>query len=126
VGKLNKPKALTVDATPDDLARFARHVRVEAAPNPIAGTPCHTWTGCADRKGYGGFKWRGAKVWAHRWICAAVNGPIPSRRDVDHVCRNPSCVNPAHLRGSTPRKNRGWRRGMKGYGEKPEPAAEVA
>jgi len=35
--------------------------------------------------------------WAHRWAYAIFVGNIPDGETVNHVCRNPSCVRPAHL-----------------------------
>ncbi|NDD52474.1 HNH endonuclease [bacterium] len=34
---------------------------------------------------------------AHRYSWARVNGPLPPGVQLDHVCRNPRCVNPDHL-----------------------------
>jgi hypothetical protein len=39
-------------------------------------------------------------------------GPIPPNREIDHLCRVRSCVNPAHLEVVTNREN--CRRGIKG------------
>lgn len=113
--RIKQAKALRVDATPADLARFAAFVEVGDVPD-VEGvtTPCHDWTGCRDKYGYPGFKWRGVKYWAHRWICAARKGPLKSGQDVDHVCRNTSCVNPDHLEPKSFKENRGWRRGVRG------------
>lgn len=35
----------------------------------------------------------------------AFNGPIPDDLDLDHLCRNPPCWNPAHLEPVTHREN---------------------
>lgn len=37
------------------------------------------------------------RVRAHRFAYELFVGPIPSGYDIDHVCRNRRCVNPAHL-----------------------------
>lgn len=42
-------------------------------------------------------------------------GPIPADHDIDHVCGNSLCVNPAHLEPVTPHENR--RRGPGGAKE---------
>lgn len=46
---------------------------------------------------------RTAKV--HRVVYEALVGPIPDGMVIDHLCRQPSCVNPAHLEPVTRREN---------------------
>lgn len=50
-------------------------------------TPCWVWRGRVDKKGYAG----------HRKVYQRLREPIPRDVDLDHLCRNPSCVNPDHL-----------------------------
>ena len=66
---------------------------------------CWEWMGRRDRNGYGDFATHGRTFKAHRVSWATVNGPIGEGLHVDHLCRNPSCVNPAHLEPVTPRVN---------------------
>lgn len=100
---------LDVDATAEDLIRFARMIRVGDIPDGFA-TPCHEWQGCRDKDGYPQFKYGGRKIKAHRWIVAARVRPLEAGEDVDHACRNVACVNDDHLRPASPYDNRGWRR----------------
>jgi hypothetical protein len=69
------------------------------ASRPELG-PCWVWTAGLNH-GYGQFiimrGKRGAPVRAHRMAWAFVRGEIPDDLDLDHLCRNRPCVNPAHL-----------------------------
>lgn len=71
------------------------------------GDGCWEWKG-ARQKGYGaigaGGK-TGGVLRAHRVIYEWLVGPIPEGLDLDHLCRNRSCVNPSHLEPVTRREN---------------------
>lgn len=66
---------------------------------------CLVWTGWRDDLGYGRMKVSGRKVRVHRYTWERVNGPIPEGMYIDHICRNPSCCNPDHLRLATAKQN---------------------
>lgn len=67
---------------------------------------CWNWKGAADQKGYGRFGIKqGLIVLAHRFSYELLVGPIPVGLTLDHLCRNPSCVNPAHLEPVTLSEN---------------------
>jgi hypothetical protein len=83
--------------TPDE--RFDKRV---GNPN---GDGCTEWLGGKYRGGYGQFRWNGRSGRAHRFAYERVHGPIPEGLQLDHLCRNPSCVNPAHLEPVTNREN---------------------
>ncbi len=57
---------------------------------------CWNWTGWLTEGGYGGCNRDGHNL-AHRAVYSDVVGPIPAGLDLDHLCRNRQCVNPAHL-----------------------------
>jgi hypothetical protein len=86
---------------PQELQRFLCHVSMN-------DQGCWVWEGCTDDRGYGQFKWRGKKQWAHRLAYATFNGPIVACTEIHHAlwCLNPSCVNPDHLIQVTPGENR--------------------
>ena len=60
---------------------------------------CWIWTGAKDPKGYGRINYNGhaKSALAHRVAYMEFVGPIPDGLELDHLCRNPSCINPEHL-----------------------------
>lgn len=42
---------------------------------------------------------------AHRVVYETVVGPVPEGLELDHLCRNRGCVNPAHLEPVTHQEN---------------------
>jgi len=69
--------------------------RLEA--KTVKGPGCWTWTGSHDPDGYGKISVRSRMTNAHRVAYQIYVGPIPEAYEVDHLCRNRGCVNPAHL-----------------------------
>jgi len=59
-------------------------------------TGCWVWIG--SRNGRYGVAWDGTKVVrAHRLSYKLFVGNLPDELTIDHLCRNPPCVNPLHL-----------------------------
>ena len=71
-------------------------------------TGCWVWQRAKSKLGYGRFGTNGGL--AHRIYYERENGKIPDGLELDHLCRNHSCVNPSHLEAVTHRENH--RRGL--------------
>src|SRR3990167_5463252 len=54
---------------------------------------CWIWAGKQARLGYGAFYWKGKYTSAHRAMYKQFVNPDIEGLDVDHLCRNTSCVN---------------------------------
>lgn len=67
---------------------------------------CVLWGGRINNKGYG-LAWsptsNGAA--AHRVVYERLIGPIAAGLQLDHLCRNRDCVNPAHMEPVSPSEN---------------------
>jgi hypothetical protein len=66
---------------------------------------CWRWTGHLGRLGYGRFRVGTRTRPPHQVAYEMGVGPIPPGLELDHLCRNRSCVNPAHLEPVTRQEN---------------------
>ena len=78
----------------------------------ITESGCWQFTGFLNWAGYGIFTLNGVKHPAHRAAYIILVGPVPKGLDLDHLCRNRACINPAHLEPVTRSEN--LRRGEAG------------
>lgn len=100
--------------------RFTSKVDYDG-PTPLDAPhlgPCHLWTACTSKNGYGQFH-TGSRTLgtagprpAHVLAWEEANGPVPDGLELDHLCRVRHCVNAAHLEAVTDRENS--RRGLTG------------
>ena len=82
---------------PKDEARFWSKV--------IVVDNCWQWAGVITKRGYSRFQFGGRMTPAHRVAYEWYAGAVPAGFTLDHLCRNRSCVKPAHLEIVTPREN---------------------
>lgn len=68
-------------------------------------TGCWTWTGHTNGRGYGRIGVDGREQYVHRVAYELFVGPIPEGLEIDHLCKNTRCVNPAHLEPVTHDEN---------------------
>lgn len=96
---------MAVKRTWDELTRAAFWRKV--APDERG---CWVWTAAARAAGYGTFYVHpspthpGGKI-AHRLAWMDLVGPIEPGLQLDHLCKNQRCVNPAHLEPVTAAEN---------------------
>lgn len=72
-------------------------------------TGCWDWTASKSHFGYGRIRLtengRSVVRYAHRVMYELIKGHVAAGLDLDHLCRNPSCINPAHLEPVTRQVN---------------------
>jgi hypothetical protein len=71
----------------------------------IRDESCWLWTGSIKPNGYVQVSHQGRRVYLHRLTYEHLIGPIPTGLQLDHLCRNRGCCNPAHLEPVTARVN---------------------
>ena len=70
---------------------------------------CIVWIGASyatpNGTRYGHWKIYGRKMGAHKFSYERLYGQVPNGLELDHLCRNTLCVNPAHLEAVTHQVN---------------------
>lgn len=66
---------------------------------------CVEWVGSTDGHGYGQINYRRRVLKAYRVSFELARGPVPAGLELDHLCRNPLCINPDHLEPVTHAEN---------------------
>lgn len=71
------------------------------------GTGCWNWIGYKSEQGYGKGFWLLGRVRPPHQVSYELffQKEIEEGLQIDHLCKNPSCVNPLHLEMVTPRIN---------------------
>lgn len=75
------------------------------ADKVLVGDGCWLWTYTKTPEGYGILNVEGKPTHAHRLFYELLVGPISDGCVIDHLCRTPSCVRPAHLEPTSQREN---------------------
>jgi hypothetical protein len=89
--------------------------RVWSRVRPAPPWECWEWVGGLNADGYGQIGVHGRMYGAHRIIYQWTFGmELPRATHLDHICRNPRCVNPSHVEPVTTLENQ--LRGMEARG----------
>jgi hypothetical protein len=68
-------------------------------------TPCWIWQRQKNPKGYGQTSWKGRTQPAYVVLYEREHGSVPTGMQLDHLCRQRACVNPAHMEPVSPAEN---------------------
>lgn len=96
----------TGDALGSKLYRKRGSSLDEKLKTGVSKTPqCWFWLGTTNEDGYGFIRLDGKTLAAHRVYYEHYVGPIPEGLEIDHLCKNRSCVRPEHLEPVTHLEN---------------------
>ena len=96
------------------MSRIAKLKRRIVANTKLVGE-CWEWqgghSGYGRGGGYGRMSVDGHTMAVHRVVYMLEHGPIPTKKQIDHKCRNRLCCNPDHLEMVTHKENQRRRSG---------------
>jgi hypothetical protein len=84
-------------------SRLPARFWAKVTPEPNSG--CWLWMAGCDLDGYGRFKHEGRTSGAHRIAYSTLVGPVAEGLQCDHQCWVRCCVNPNHIKLTTPQGN---------------------
>ena len=88
------------------MKKYTKQQRIEAFWVKVEKTSsCWNWLGYIKKDGYPAFRYNEKMGNAYRFSYELFKGDIPEGLQIDHLCRNRSCVNPAHLEAVTRKIN---------------------
>lgn len=100
-------------AQPSGACRRVDNIRERLLGNVrTSSTGCWDFQGTRILSGYGRISWNGRAWLTHRVSYTLFVGTIPAGLEIDHLCKNKACCNPAHLeavtRGENIRRGTQW------------------
>jgi hypothetical protein len=97
-------------ASLDKFMDRARAVNASAVERLLSAVKTNDETRCWELQrlisagGYGAVRVNGVKQRAHRWLYEALYGSVGDL-EIRHICHNPGCIFPAHLKPGTHKQN---------------------
>jgi len=71
----------------------------------VSESGCWEWNGAHIPSGYGSVRYNGKNRVVHKLMYELRIGKVPNGLQLDHLCRNRGCCNPAHLEPVSQRVN---------------------